>query len=725
MESNKTILNSIFFIILSLILIITPEQVDAAYTIDNGDGTITAYAEGISDLSPEDIEKVVQLNIKNTAPTETEQEVIKKCKNVHSINISTAIIDDLSFINNINYNNEVTIYALSSKINLKNINNSKLISINLANSKISNFKQLEKITSLKQIGLSETSGYEEIDYTKLPNLTQLALATYIEDFDKLTSSIPNVTSLSLSGSNIQNKDTIYLERLTNLESLSLNQTYLTDIDFVKELPNLTYLDLPWSVTDLTPIYDLPNLTYLKWEAYTELFVTKELVNYLDEKNIWHYTYNSNIKEELNKILNELNIKEDTPTKEILDKITKYLVENTTPSTSGVATETSNLDAIILEKKGVCYEHSIAVYTLAKLAGVDDVYAVSGILLANLNTYFGTYEENPYSYIPHAWNIVNDNGIWYGVDAAQINNGSGIVDETLYNSNFWKDPLKDNDYDVNYAFANYLDFNYFYAGRHIETDGTLKQTQTFQFKDITGLDIKNHTIYQYDTTDTNATKLCNKVLDNYTCHFTDTDSNNKISTGDKVIIKKNNIIVETFTLSTEKWTAPVQKHLGKLTLKYTNYPNEINGKISTLYYNENNSLKVIIKGENYDENQTYKTTFTIISTDEDKTILTKELSLTGKQINEGTYIVVEGGILIAKEPKEESGEQMGFGAPQYLFTVVVDGEERMTSGDYIKETAPVVENPNTSTTTTLLTIIVFSISIIIYLKNRRKMLWLNQ
>lgn len=725
MKSNKTIINSIFLIILSLILIITPDQVDAAYTIDNGDGTITAYAEGISDLSPEDIEKVVQLNIKNTAPTETEQEVIKKCKNVRSISISTAIIDDLSFINNIDYYNEVTIYALSSKINLKNLNNSKLVSINLANSKISNFKQLEKITSLKQIGLSETSGYEEIDYTKLPNLTELTLATYIEDFDRLTSSIPNVTSLSLAGSNIQNKDTIYLERLTNLKTLNLNQTYLTDIDFVKKLPNLEHLVLPWSITDLSPIYDLPKLNTLRWDAYTELFVTQELVKYLDQKNIWHYTYNSNIKEELNKILNELNIKEDTPTKEILEKITKYIVENTTPSTSGVATETSGLDAIILEKKGVCHQHSIAVYTLAKLAGVKDVYAVSGILLTNLNTYFGTYEENPYSYISHAWNIVNDNGIWYGVDAAQINNGSGTVDETLYNSNFWKDPFKDNDYDVNYAFSNYLDFNYFFAGRHIETDGTLKQTQTFQFKDIKGLDIKNHIIYQYDTTDTNAAKLCNEVLDGYTCHYTDTDSNNKISTGDKVIIKKNNVAVETFTLSTEKWTAPVQKHLGKLTLKYTNYPNEINGIISSLYYNEKNSLKVIIKGENYEENQRYKTVLTIISTDEDKTILTKELNLTGKQINEGTYITVEGGLLTTKEPKEESGDQMGFGVPQYIFTVVVDGEERMTSGEYIKETAPVVENPNTSTMTILLTIIVFSISTIIYLKNRRKMLWLNQ
>ena len=719
MKSNKTILNSIFFIIISLILIITPEQVDAAYTIDNGDGTITAYAEGISDLSSEDIEKVVRLNIKNSAPTEAEQEVIKKCKNVYAINISTAIIDDLSFINDINYNTEVNIYIIASKVNLKNLNNSKIVSLNLANSKISNFKQIEKITSLKGLGLSETSGYEQIDYTKLPNLTQLTLATYIEDFDKLTSSIPNVTSLSLSGSNIQNKDTVYLERLTNLNSLHLNQTYLTDIDFVKKLPNLEYLDLPWSVTDLTPIYDLPKLNTIRWEAYTELFVTQELVDYLDQKNIWHYTYNSNIKEELNKIIKGLNINEDTPTKDILDKITKYLVENTEPDTSGVATETSALDAIILEKKGVCYQHSVAVYVLAKLAGVDDVYAVSGILMMYMNPDFGYDDDNPYSYGPHAWNIVNDQGIWYGVDAAQINNGSGVVNETLYKYNFWKNPLEDNDFDVNYANANYLDFNYFYAGRHIETDGTLKQTQSFQFKDITGLDIKNHTIYQYDTTDTNATKLCNKVLDNYTCHYIDTDSNNKISTGDNVIIKKNNVTIETFTLSTEKWTAPVQRHLGKITLKYTNYPNEINGTISTLYYNENNSLKVIIKGENYDENQTYKTTLTILGTDEDKTILTKELTLTGKQINEGTYITVEGGVLTAKE---ESGEQIGFGVPQYLFTVVVDGEERMTSGDYIKEIAPVVENPNTSARTILLLITVFIISTIICLKTRRKMLW---
>lgn len=725
MKSNKTVTNSIYLIVLSLILIITPGKIEAAYTIDNGDGTITAYAEGISDLPSEDIEKVVQLNIKNNAPTEKEQEIIKKCKNVYAINISTAIIDDLSFINDINYNTEVNIYIIASKVNLKNLNNSKIISINIGNSKLTNFKQLEKINSLKSIGIGETSGYEEIDYTKLSNLTELNLSTYIEDFDKLTSSIPNVTSLSLAGSNIQNKDTIYLERLKNLKLLNLNQTYLTDIDFIKKLPNLEELVLPWSVTDLSPIYDLSKLNSIRWEAYTELFVTQELVNYLDRKNIWHYTYNSNIKEELNKIIKELNIKMDTPTKDKLDKITKYLVETTEPNALGVAAETSVLDAIILDKKGVCYQHSVAVYTLAKLAGVDDVFAVSGILMMYMNTDFGYNDDHPYSYQAHGWNIVNDQGVWYGVDAAQINNGSGTVDELLYKNNFWRNPLEDNDYDINYANENYLDFNYFYAGRHVETDGTLKQTQTFQFKDIKGLDIKNHIIYQYDTTDTNAAKLCNKVLDNYTCHYIDKDSNNKISTGDKVIIKKNETIIETFTLSTEKWTAPTQKHLGKITLKYANYPNEINGTISTLYYNEKNYIKVTIKGENYEENKTYKTTLTIYGTDEDKTLLTKDLNITGKQINEGTDVIIEGGILTAKEAKEENEDQIGYGAPQYIFTVIVDGEERTTFASYIKEIAPVVENPNTSAKTILLIIIIFIINIIIYLKIRKKMLWLNQ
>ena len=223
----------------------------------------------------------------------------------------------------------------------------------------------------------------------------------------------------------------------------------------------------------------------------------------------------------------------------------------------------------------------------------------------------------------------------------------ILNESLFNENFWKNPFKDDDYGLDYAYNNYLDFNYYYSKRHEETDGILNQVQTFQFKSITGLDIKNHTIYEYDTSDTNASKLCAKVLDNYTCHYEDTDLNGKISTGDSITIKKGNTIVETFTISTSKWVKEIEPILSGVTIEYENYPDkEIDGStISTLYYNKENGLYLKLKGENYKENKEYTVNVQFASEDID---YKKAYTFTGKEINSGLKILFEGGLLIPKE-----------------------------------------------------------------------------
>ena len=666
-------------------------SIKASTIIYNTDGTIQLYADDLTNLKAEEYSKVTSLTIKNEMPSENSIDILEQCHNIETIYISLVTNGNLSVLNDVTSTKGIRIYVLTSYMDFNNINNKDIIALNVANSVVENYKDVENLTNLEQIGVGETKGYEALDFTKFPNLTSLTLNTYIEDFNKLLTSIPNVTSLSLSGSNIQNKDTIYLEKLTNLKELYLNQTYLTDIDFVEKLPNLEFFNMPWSIVDLSPIYKLTNLKTLHWEAYTELSVTKEFVDYLDSKGISHYDYNPKIKEQINNIVKELKITSETNPKEAMKKISYYIVENTEPDINYLSTipgTPSALDAIITYNKGVCYDHSIALYTIAKAAGIQDVYGVSGILYIYMNAYTGQDDGNAYGLGAHAWNIIDYKGTIYSVDVAQMNDGTFEINESLFNENFWKNPFKDDDYDLDYAYNNYLDFNYYYSKRHEETDGILNQVQTFQFKSITGLDIKNHTIYEYDTSDTNASKLCAKVLDNYTCHYEDTDLNGKISTGDSITIKKGNTIVETFTISTSKWVKEIEPILSGVTIEYENYPDkEIDGStISTLYYNKENGLYLKLKGENYKENKEYTVNVQFASEDID---YKKAYTFTGKEINSGLKILFEGGLLI---PKEKPEEDLGFGTAQYIISIFVEDKERSYGLDYIIEEE--VETPKT-------------------------------
>ena len=671
----------IVLVLLLCIVFIPRKTVSITYTDEN---SISLEANELPDLNEEEYSKVKEITIRTALPEQNTLDLLTQLTNLEAININNIDINDITFLNNITPNNEITLRFVRTTIDLKNINNEHITSLNIGNSVVKNFKDVENLTSLKELTFSEMVGYQKLDYTKFPNLNTLALTSYIDNFSELIDSIPNVTSLSLAATNIQNKDTVYLKELTNLTYLNLNQTFLTDIDFVSSLPNLEELVLPWSVTDLSPIYNLHNLKKLDWEAYTELFVTNELVNYLDSHNINHFDYDPNIRTKINNIISELNINENTNPKVALEKITRYIVEHTGTDLNNITGNSSVLDILINQHMGVCYHHSSAIYTIAKVLGIDDIYATSGIIMHLTDIHTGNAFNDVIDhnfYVAHGWNIINIDGVWYGLDAAQMNQGTFALDEELFNANFLKNPLKDDEYDYNYAMDNYYDFNYYFYARHAETDGILTQTQTFEFKDINGLNIKNHIIHDYDVNDTNATNLCNKVLDNYNCNYQDTDNNGSISNGDKVVITKNNVEVDTFTISTSSYVAPVKKHLGKPSLEYANNPNEaIDYIVNDYYFNKKNPLKVKLKGENYDNNETYETKIEIIDIETDKAIYTDTKNITGKNINDGFYHLVEGSKVL---PKKEI-ECPSYGCqPDYLINISVNDEKREIFIEYKK------------------------------------------
>ena len=675
----KRVLNCLL-IILVLLAFFSVKNLKSSYAVSNivynDDGTISLYADDLSELDEEGFSKVRSVTFRTEMPDSSTIDLLKKAINIEEITLTEVDVDDITFINEITSSSNITLYFIKTTVDFTNINNNSIRALNVADSVIKHAEAIESLTSLEQIGFSECDGCEELDFSKFPNLTELTFACYIEDIEEFIDSIPNVTSLSLSGTNIQNKDTVYLKELSNLTYLNLNQTYLTDIDFVTDLPNLETLVLPWSITDLSPVYELNNLHGLYWEAYTELFVTQELVNYLDENNIDHYDYDPNIKNKINDILSSLEIDENTDTIDSLEKIVTYIIENTPEyDSSAIIGNPSSLDILIDQHMGVCYHHSIAVYTLAKVLSIDDIYAVSGILmrLTDIHTgneYNDVIDHNFYE--PHGWDVINIDGVWYGVDAAQMNEGTSVLNETLFNANFMKNPFEDDDYDYNYSQENFYDFNYFFSARHDETDGTLRQTQTFQFDSVDNLNIINHVIYNFDVTDSSATNLCSRVLDNYDCTYYDTDNNAAISSGDKVVITKNNVMVDSFVINTGSYVQPVKTHLGRLEMEYANYPSVeiVNQQLNTQYFNENNSLKIKIEGDNYNEALIYETKIEVIDYANNEIVYTNTSTTNGKNINDGLQFLVSSSNLTAKNACDQFWCE-----PDYIINVYVAGEKR--------------------------------------------------
>lgn len=684
MKNKLLILLSIFIFV--AVSSFTPKSSLCITYMD--DNSISLDIIDLPELDEEEYPKVKKVTFRYPFPNEETLNILQELSNLEEIYFEGIDIDDITFLNSITSTHDIVLYFIQTTINFKNIDNDYITGLNIGNSVVKNFKDIENLTSLKSLGFSEMIGYQKLDYTKFPNLTNLVLTSYVDDFSELIDSIPNVTSLSLSGTNIQNKDTKYLRKLTNLTSLSLNQTFITDIDFLEDLPNLEGLTLPWAVTDLSPIYNLHNLHLLSWDAYTELFVTEDLVNYLDSHNISHYDYDPNIKNTIDNIILGLDIDKNTDPKVALEKISRYIVENTYINyynSTGSDLRTGNpssLNLLINQHLGVCNHHTIALYTIAKEAGIDDIYGVSGILMKYTDIYTGNEFNNEIDYNfyePHGWNIVNIDGVWYGIDAAQMNSGGYVVDEDHFYANFLKSPYKDDEYDYSYAISNYYDFNYFFYARHAESDGILTQVQTFEFKNIDGLDIRNHVIYNYNINDSNATNLCNKVLDNYDCTYYDTDNNGNISNGDKVVITKNNVEIDTFILNTSSYVAPIKTHLGRASLEYANYPDEVvNYYVNNYYFNEENPLKVKLKGENYDINQIYETKIVFTDTETNEIVYTNTLNITGAEINNGFYYLVDGSKVTPKQEKECSIDGC---SPDYIITIYLNDEVREFSIEY--------------------------------------------
>ena len=337
--------------------------------------------------------KTVTINDKNDL---SNLNLLNSCPNL--TDIITTNLSDYSFINYLNKEN-LSLTITNSTIDFSKLNSEKIKEIYIINSEVKNLNKLTKLSKLQTIFFQSVKGYETINYDELTSLENLSVTGQtIKDYATFFEKIKNVKVLDISDSNFQNKDTIYIKNLTNLTTLNIEGTFVDKIEFLKDLPNLTKITLPYGVKDLSVLTELESLTNVYLDAYTELNLTNEMATSLNGK--LPSGINQNAKADIDKIIQSLNITDKMSERQKVEKVTKWVTDNITFE-EGTSKGTA-LDYVLANKKGVCYHYTILEYTILKELGIETYY-IEGF--ANNGTTTGA----------HAWlNIYVDNN-WYAVD----------------------------------------------------------------------------------------------------------------------------------------------------------------------------------------------------------------------------------------------------------------------------------------------------------------------
>lgn len=276
---------------------------------------------------------------------------------------------------------------------MKYFSNLKTLAIVYENDNIELLKDLSKITSLEEVTITSPNG--------------LTI-----DSKTLSSIIGSTKIKKISVDGRVNFAPGSEEQLNKLETLAILNDINYDIDFSK-LTNLKTLDL----SDAEP-YDIA--IYLNTKEYNELVSNGVEIKFKDEDSREKY-----IKacQKLNKIVEELDIKEDSTEDEKLDAIMLYVLENLEYD-KNVSETINNSDENIDSIAAPFYEDGYLYGALEKDSSICGNYsALTEALMDRICTPQTSYiarSEN------HAWNIVKINGEPYYVDVTWLD---GLLKET--------------------------------------------------------------------------------------------------------------------------------------------------------------------------------------------------------------------------------------------------------------------------------------------------------
>ena len=410
-------------------------------------------------------------------------ERLKDCTNLQYLGIGRATIDDMTFINEIIPEGELELHIGMGYYDFNGVSNPRVTILYLNASYVKNFAAGMDFPNAKTLRYEHVSGYEDLDYTHYPLLESLSLAgeavsDYQAFFEQLKT-LPNLRSLNLEGTNIDDEDTVYLKTLDNITGLNLAETSISDLSFLAEMEQIEGLGPSLDAEDLNVIRQLPNLRYVYWVGAEQLSVDDELYQYIEEHNIGHFKYEPTLKATIEQMAAEVQVDEGATVKEKVEAVIDYMTQFIISHDMFYDDEyTSNsLLYSVHYRTAVCHDYSILEHALLKELGVQAHY-IAGLIPVHIRERSASFysDELKYELAGHAWLMAQDEeGIWYGWDPVQIDiyiyDGDTRWTDTAEGKrlNFWKNPYEDDPYPYeDYLNGIYDTYNFNFALRRVVT-----------------------------------------------------------------------------------------------------------------------------------------------------------------------------------------------------------------------------------------------------------------
>ncbi|GAB6108906.1 leucine-rich repeat domain-containing protein [Fusibacter bizertensis] len=284
---------------------------------------------------------------------------------------------------------------------IKNLKN--LERLNLSLSPIENIDALKSLVNLKYLFID---GCPVSDLTAITNLTELNVLSLtncpVTNYSPLRSLV-NLTNLWINGCPMSNIEPI--KNLTNLLDIRIRNTSVSDLSYLTNLSKLRRADLSYNkIKDISPLENLKKLESLDISGNVVLDY-KPILGKLPNMEAFFSIRQQAIDQA--KIILKNIIKDNMTDLEKEKAIHDYLVLNTKYDIDNYYNHTIPKDSyeeygVILNGVGVCSGYAKATLLLLTLADIK----------AEIIT--GAAKSNGY-WLPHAWNRVLIDGVWYNLD----------------------------------------------------------------------------------------------------------------------------------------------------------------------------------------------------------------------------------------------------------------------------------------------------------------------
>ncbi len=247
-------------------------------TIDFQDATIEAITrfilnKPIEDITTIDVKSITELSVdqededgnyvNTSAPITTLSDLVN-FKNLRNLDLFGCQLNSLRGIENLSQLEVLNLYrtGISDISLLSNLSN--LIDLNIGDNNIYDLSPLSELIHLEHLNVEG----ENLDLIPLKNLT-------------------NLTSLHIVFSGVS--DLSPLENLTNITYLNLFHNDISDISVLRNMVHLTYLEIGLNpVNDINVLDELPELTHISVEVSN--LTEEQLIDHLYSRH-WYYSSN--------------------------------------------------------------------------------------------------------------------------------------------------------------------------------------------------------------------------------------------------------------------------------------------------------------------------------------------------------------------------------------------------------------------------------------------------